>query len=233
MRPAAVRRRQVCVTLRLPLNWEKQWGWLRFFASASKDFPELCRKVVTSMNSEGFSTDRIMSFRRFLRDDPDDLLRESKVTASSALQVFTPKAPGQPFTFAVKGVDSISGGQPQTGGGSLVSGGQENCLVQCGLFEASSHLTISPGLCLDRVEFELPRDGPVGLRFLFRSRLRIQGGISWSFHGGIPSFCTNSMMLRSAFSFIVSSNRSQAESRILIPNSRPRPVGFPGLLPLR
>ena len=30
-------------------------------------------------------------------DDPDDLLREAKVTASSALQVFTPKTPGHPL----------------------------------------------------------------------------------------------------------------------------------------
>ena len=34
---------------------------------------------------------------------------------------------------------------------------RENCLIQCGLFEASSRLTISPGSCLDRVEFELPK----------------------------------------------------------------------------
>ncbi len=95
-------------------------------------------------------------------DDPDDLLREAKVTASSALQVFTPNGPGQPLLPSPsRGLIQFPVASSKLEGVRLFLEVRENCLVQCGLFEASSHLTISPGLCLDRVEFELPK-GRVG-----------------------------------------------------------------------
>ena len=91
-------------------------------------------------------------------DDPDDLLREAKVTASSALQVFTPKTPGHPLLPSPsRGLIQFPVASSKLEGVRLFLEVRENCLIQCGLFEASSRLTISPGSCLDRVEFELPK----------------------------------------------------------------------------
>ena len=95
-------------------------------------------------------------------DDPDDLLCDAKVTASSALKVFTPKDSGTPLLPAPSsGLIQFPVTSPELKGVRLFLEVRENCLVQCGLFESSSHFTISPGLCLDRVEFELTK-GQVG-----------------------------------------------------------------------
>ncbi len=95
-------------------------------------------------------------------EDPDDLLADSKVSASTSLGVFTPTNSGRPMASTpAKGMVQFPVVGPKLHGVRLFLEVRDNCLVQFGLFEASSHLTVSPGICLDRVEIEFAK-GHVG-----------------------------------------------------------------------
>ena len=98
------------------------------------------------------------AFSKVHQDDPDDLIREAKASASSSLNVFTPKGPGEPLLPSPsRGVIQFPVTKRKLEGIRLFLEVRKDCRVQFGLFEASSHFTISPGLCLDRVELELTK----------------------------------------------------------------------------
>ena len=89
----------------------------------------------------------------------DDLLCEARVTASSALKVFSPNAQRKPiFPAPPRGMVQFPVVVSELKAVRLFLEVSENCLGQFGLYEASSHLTISPGRCLDRVEVMLKKD---------------------------------------------------------------------------
>jgi hypothetical protein len=96
------------------------------------------------------------------QNDSDDLLCDARVTASSTLSVFSPKDMGAPLAPSPsKGMIQFPAMGPELKGVRLFLEVREDCVMQCGLLEASSHLAISPGVCLDRIEIELTK-GPLG-----------------------------------------------------------------------
>jgi len=93
-----------------------------------------------------------------LPDDSDDLLCDAKVTASSVLKVFSPNDQRKPMLSPpVRGMVQFPVVSSELKAVRLFLEVSENCLGQFGLFESSSHLTISPGRCLDRVEVMLKK----------------------------------------------------------------------------
>ena len=122
--------------------------------------------------------------------DPDDLIPDSKVIASSTLDGFsTGKMAKHSLSPSTGGIVQFPVNGPEVRTIKLYAEVQEDCQMQCGLFSASLTTATAPGPCLNRVEVELSKGGAEWIEIPLSANIENPG---WHF---LEFSCTGSLCI--------------------------------------